>query len=98
LAVQIPIGQIVIASGRMWLQAGIQILWAAIFCGGSWAFLTLGALGLVTARLVAYLIHTLITWVIAWQAIKGESQPGVAPRAEGFGNLARPCEDVPEQL
>lgn len=87
LAFQVPLGQIVIASGRMWLLAGIQILWAVIFCGVTWGALSLGALGLVIARLVAYLVHTAITWVIASQMLRDETIDEPLVENEGLGDL-----------
>jgi O-antigen/teichoic acid export membrane protein len=97
MALQIPMGQIVIASGRMWLLAGIQILWAIIFCGGTWASLSLGALGLVGARLIAYLVHTVITWAIASRMLRLD--PPIEPvlQSESLSALARACEELPEQ-
>jgi O-antigen/teichoic acid export membrane protein len=70
LAIQIPIGQIVIASGQMWLLTGMQILWALILCGTTWALLPFGALGLVSARLLAYVIHTCLTSAFVWWRLK----------------------------
>jgi O-antigen/teichoic acid export membrane protein len=70
LALQIPIGQIIIASGRMWLLAGVQVIWACVFCGGTWSWISRGALGLVSARLVACVVLTIVTVLLAWQQIK----------------------------
>jgi O-antigen/teichoic acid export membrane protein len=70
LALQIPIGQIVIASGRMWVLAGVQAVWACLFCGGTWGWISRGALGLVSARLVACVALTVVTVFLAWQRIK----------------------------
>jgi O-antigen/teichoic acid export membrane protein len=97
MALQIPIGQIVIASGRMWLLTGMQIIWAAIFCGGTWAFLSLGALGLILARLLAYIVHTVITTVVAWQSLKGAS-PAHPSGPSDTGDIANPATEAPERI
>ncbi len=70
LAIQIPIGQIMIASGRMWLVTTLQVIWAVILCGATWAFLPLGALGVILARLLAWSIHTCLTSAYAWWRLK----------------------------
>jgi hypothetical protein len=80
----------------MWLLAGMQIVWAAIFCGGTWSFLSLGALGLVLARLLAYFVLTLITWSIASEGLKTVPPADLAERSGGLGDLAGACEQLPK--
>lgn len=70
LAVQTPVGQIIAASGRMWLGALLNIGWAACFIGLTWAFVHWGALGLAWARLGAYLVHATWTCAFAWFVLK----------------------------
>ena len=54
MAVQVPIGNLVAASGRMWDGLGMNLLWAVVFLIGTWYSLEWGVLGLVSARFVAY--------------------------------------------
>ncbi len=61
LAVQIPIGQIIAASGKMWLGFAMNSGWAITFIVSTLLLLELGALGLASARAISYLVHT--TWV-----------------------------------
>lgn len=61
LAIQMPMGQMTAASGRMWTEICMNLGWAIVFCGGTWFMLSRGALGLVSARLAAYILHTLWT-------------------------------------
>lgn len=65
VAIQVPMGQTTAASGRMWTEICMNLAWALVFFGGTWLALSHGALGLVSARLVAYLFHTLWTAAFA---------------------------------
>jgi O-antigen/teichoic acid export membrane protein len=54
VAVQVPVGNLVAASGRMWDGLGMNLPWAVVFLATTWYWLEWGVLGLVSARLVAY--------------------------------------------
>jgi len=66
LAIQTPVGQIIAASGRMWLGALMNAGWAVCFIGLTWGFVHWGAFGLAGARLGAYLVHA--SWTFAFAA------------------------------
>src|SRR5262249_19285197 len=74
LAIQIPIGLMTAATGRMWLEIVMNLAWAGTFYIGTWLLSPWGALGFVTARLVAYVAHTLWTIAFAIWALKGLRQ------------------------
>ncbi len=61
LAVQMPVGQIIAASGKMWLGLAMNCGWAITFIVGTLLLLDHGSLGLATARAISYIVHT--TWV-----------------------------------
>lgn len=61
LAIQMPMGQMTAASGRMWTEICMNLGWALLFCAGTWLWVSHGALGLTSARLVAYVMHTFWT-------------------------------------
>jgi O-antigen/teichoic acid export membrane protein len=61
LAVQTPVGQIITASGRMWIGFAMNAGWALTFIISTLLLLDLGSLGLAIARAVGYTLHT--TWV-----------------------------------
>lgn len=61
LAVQMPVGQIITASGKMWLGFAMNCGWALTFIVSTILLLDLGSLGLATARAISYIVHT--TWV-----------------------------------
>jgi O-antigen/teichoic acid export membrane protein len=66
-AIETPVGDIIAASGRMWLAALINLGWACVFVGSAWFFLRIGwgADGLAAAYLIAYSVHA--TWTF-WLA------------------------------
>lgn len=64
LTVQTPIGQIITASGKIWLSFAINFGWALIFIVSTILLLDLGSLGLATARAVSYAIQA--TWIFAF--------------------------------
>lgn len=67
LAVVLPLGQMNAASGRMWTEIFMNLGWAVVFCFGTWLGLSYGALGLMSARLVAYAFHALwLTGFVWW--------------------------------
>lgn len=66
LAVQTPVGQFIAAANRMWLGTLMNIGWAVCFVALTWAMVRWGALGFVTARMFAYLLHATWTFAFAW--------------------------------
>jgi O-antigen/teichoic acid export membrane protein len=77
LAIQTPIGQVMAASGRMWLGALMNAGWAAVFLATTLGFLHLGASGVAAGRLVAYGCHAIWTFWFAW-VVLGRVQPAPA--------------------
>jgi O-antigen/teichoic acid export membrane protein len=70
LAVQTVVGQIIAASGRMWLGLAMNAGWGLVLLGGSYEALSLGAMGLAIGRLVAYLVHATWTFAFAYWLIR----------------------------
>ncbi len=66
LAVQTPVGNIIAASGRMWLGFIMNSGWAIIFVGMTYVLITRGSLGLASARLIAYIVHAAWTFGFAY--------------------------------
>jgi O-antigen/teichoic acid export membrane protein len=67
VAVQVPVGNLVAASGRMWLGFSMNLLWAVVFLVATWLSLHWGALGFASARLVAYTAQGI--WGCAYAAV-----------------------------
>ncbi|MHC4640652.1 MAG: oligosaccharide flippase family protein [Planctomycetota bacterium] len=66
LAIQTPVGQIIAASGRMWIGFAMNMGWALVFIGGTLLLIGHNSLGLATARALSYVCHTI--WVFAFVA------------------------------
>jgi O-antigen/teichoic acid export membrane protein len=64
VAVLTPVGQIIAASGRMWLGCLMNLGWAVVFILAAALLTPWGSLGLASARLIAYLCHSV--WVVAF--------------------------------
>lgn len=63
-AVQIPMGQFIYASGRMWTGCLTNAGWAATFLMATWLSVQWGAMGLASARLAAYVLLSI--WVFVY--------------------------------
>ncbi len=70
VAVQTPVGEIIAASGRMWMGCAMNAGWALVFIGTSSALVPSGALGLAGGRFIAYIVHTIWTLGFAYVLIK----------------------------
>ena len=68
VAMQVPVGNLVAATGRMWAALGMNLLWAIVFLIGTWFALEWGVLGLVSARFVAHVAQGLwgCAFVVFW--------------------------------
>ncbi|MDF1515064.1 MAG: hypothetical protein P1S60_14730, partial [Anaerolineae bacterium] len=74
LAVQTPVGQIIAASGKMWIGFAMNGGWAVVFVLGTLFLVDEGSLGLATARMVSYILHATWTFGFAiWFIRKGIS-------------------------
>jgi O-antigen/teichoic acid export membrane protein len=86
-AIQAPIGQLVAAADRMWLALAMNTGWAITMLIATRYLVARGAVGLASARLIAYLIHSIWTLGFAYQFVK-------APRNELVTEIANPVRDV----
>jgi O-antigen/teichoic acid export membrane protein len=72
LSVQTPVGQIMAASGKMWIGFIMNAGWALTFILGTLLLLDLGSLGLAASRAIAYVFHATWTFGFAfWLIGKG---------------------------
>ncbi len=69
LAVQMPVGQIIVASGRLWLGFLMNIGWAAVTIFATMLALQKGAFGLAIGQLSGYIIHGIWTIAFAYKII-----------------------------
>ncbi len=70
LAIQIPVGNIIAVSGRMWLGFLMNLGWGIVFIFFTWYLIKFGAFGLAGARLGAYIIHAVWTFGFAYFFLK----------------------------
>jgi O-antigen/teichoic acid export membrane protein len=61
VAVTNPVGSVLGASGRLWLGFFMNLGWAVVFLGATLVLVKWGALGVATARLVGYAVHSVST-------------------------------------
>jgi O-antigen/teichoic acid export membrane protein len=59
VAVQLPVGLMIAASGRMWIGFVLNLGWAVVFLLSMWLLLDWGSLGLASAQLLAYVAQGL---------------------------------------
>lgn len=63
-AILTPVGEVIAASGRMWLGFAMNAGWAAVYVTCTYFFVHWGSIGLASARLSAYAVHA--TWTFAF--------------------------------
>ena len=61
LSIQTPVGQIIAASGRMWIGFFMNLGWALVFVFSTFFLVDYGSLGLAASRSIAYLFHAVWT-------------------------------------
>lgn len=88
-SIETPVGDIIAASGRMWLGAYINVGWAVVLLLASWLLLRIGwgASGLAAAYLMAYVIQGLSTF---WAANR------ILAAKPGWDESVRPEDDFGE--
>ncbi len=79
-----PVGDVIAASGRMWLGLLTNAGWAAVFLGSTLFLVHLGSLGLASSRLIAYIVHAIWTLVIAQVILQSQQDKNPPISAEGI--------------
>jgi O-antigen/teichoic acid export membrane protein len=73
VAVTNPVGNVLAACGRLWLGFAMNAGWAAVFLATNVLLVRFGALGVATARLVAYAVHAGWTFWFAAAFLRGHA-------------------------
>jgi O-antigen/teichoic acid export membrane protein len=68
-----PVGDVIAASGRMWVGCAMNLGWAAIFIATSVFLVRWGSLGLASSRLIAYCAHAGWTFYFAYKVLQPSS-------------------------
>lgn len=66
LCVQIPVGQLIAATGHMWTGFLMNLAWGTAFVIASYFLVSNGAVGIAAARLIAYGLHAIWTFGFAF--------------------------------
>ncbi len=69
-AIQLPVGDLIAASSRMWVGFVLNLVWSLVFLTATWLLLERGAAGLATARLLAYVAQAILSFIYASFVIK----------------------------
>lgn len=64
ISIQTPVGQIIAASGKMWIGFVMNLGWAITFIMGTLLLVDNGAFGLAISRAISYFLHSI--WVFAF--------------------------------
>ena len=63
------IGEVIAASGKMWVGFGTNLAWAAVLVVATYYLVHLGSFGFASARLIAYFFHAVWTFGIVYGAV-----------------------------
>jgi O-antigen/teichoic acid export membrane protein len=69
LAIQTPVANLIVASGRMWLGTFMNAGWGIVVIVSTMLLSDLGALGLALAFLIGYMFHSIWTFWFAWRKL-----------------------------
>jgi O-antigen/teichoic acid export membrane protein len=92
LSFVVIVGELVAASGHMWLGFFLNVGWGAIFLGAAVLLLKWGSFGLASARLLAYGIYTIfmgayLAFFILRRKVNGDGVKSSEPAAVGLSEI-----------
>src|SRR5215472_9428764 len=64
-----PVGEMIAAAGRMWIGFATNVAWAAVLIVATLLLVRWGSFGFASARLIAYSLHAIWTFVLAYGVI-----------------------------
>lgn len=67
VAIQIPVGNVIAAASRMWTGAMMNFCWAIVYVLTASLFVEHGATGVLAGMCIAYLFHSIWTFVFAYR-------------------------------
>ena len=98
LSFELPVGQLMAASGHMWLGFVSNIGWGVVFLGTTALFLrwNWGSFGLASARLLAYAAHTIfcISYVVVFMLASKKNVGVVAVHHVSALSSSAPNSDI----
>jgi O-antigen/teichoic acid export membrane protein len=75
LSVQSPIGNLLFATSRMWMAAGMNLAWATAYLAFGLTFAGDGATGIMCALLIAYMFHAI--WTLGFARLYLKQTPAI---------------------
>ena len=78
MAILNPVGDVIAASGRMWLGLWMNVGWASIYIIATLLLVRWGALGLGSSRLIAYGAHAIWTSAFAYRVVAKQSETTIS--------------------
>ena len=73
MAVISPVGDVIAASGKMWLGLLMNAAWATVYVTSTLLLVHWGSMGLASARLIAYAFHAVWTVGFAYTVIRRQA-------------------------
>ena len=70
LGVQMPVAQMIVASGKIWVTFAMNAGWAVAFLIGTALLREYGALGIASARGIAYALHAIWLFAFAYTLVR----------------------------
>lgn len=71
-SIQLPVGTVIQAAGKMWIGALMNLGWALAFLTGTFLMARNGSMGLSLARAAAYVLHAVWTFSFALHIIRSK--------------------------
>jgi O-antigen/teichoic acid export membrane protein len=96
LSIDLPLGELITASGKMWVSFASNIAWGTIFLGGTYGLLHYGSLGLASARMFAYLMHVLWSFTYVSRLMARSHQNALTPSLDPLATSAASAEAAVE--
>jgi O-antigen/teichoic acid export membrane protein len=69
VALQTPIGNVIAASGRMWVGTAMNAGWGLVVIISALLLKSYGAFGLAAAFFIGYVVHSIWTFWFAWRTV-----------------------------
>ncbi len=82
LSIQVPVGHVMAASGKMWTGFAMNLGWGLVVLSAAYCFLKYRALGLALAYGIGYVVHGIWTFGYAWWLLRDELADKAAPEAQ----------------
>jgi O-antigen/teichoic acid export membrane protein len=94
MALQAPVGYVIVASGRMWISLVSNCAWGAVFLAANRILVPQGAIGLAMSYLIAHVARATWTFVYAYRLLNGRLDSAPDSEKTGDSNRADPEDET----